>query len=135
MFDSYRLLNEKIKKNIIFFPILLVIIFIFLLLLFNKITVPIYLEGTAILDYDTKSLLKISIPQNKLTILQNHNQIIISQKEYNYQIKKTEEDRLKNNIIVYLLIEKGEKVSIQNTIVNYKVKIDEINIFAYMRKK
>jgi len=134
MLDSYCILNQKIKKHITLFPIFVTIISTFLLLLLNKIKVPVYLEGTAIIDYETNLLFKISIPQSKLYLLQNHNQIIINQKKYNYQIKEIKEIKIKDKILVYLFINLEEKDLKEKYEIKYKIEITKMNFFEYVWK-
>ena len=130
MFDSYYLLNKKVEKHIVLFPCVIFLIFILLLLLLTKGFVPIYLEGTLTKDYDTNSLFILSIPLNKLRLIQNHNQIVINEKKYNYQINRI--DTREKEVLVYLEID--IKDTNWNSIQNYKIETAKISLLDYLIK-
>jgi len=135
MLDSYYLLNEKIKKYILFFPAIVIIIFFALLLLINKVKISTYIQGTATtVDYNTHLLLMISIPLNKLKYIENHNKITINEERYNYQIKEIKNNNQSDNITIYLSTNLTKKEIKNNNTMDYKIEIDKINFFDYLRK-
>ena len=134
MFDSYCLLNEKIKKNIIVFQIVITITSILILLLLYKIKIPIYLEGKTIPNYDSDLSLSIIVPKDKLNSIKNQRKIIINEKKYNYQLKEIKQEISQENLIINLMIETYD-ITNNKTDITYKIEIDKMNFFDYLKKQ
>jgi hypothetical protein len=137
MIDSYILYHKKVKRHILFFLIFVISLLLFIFILLNKVSIPVYIEGIGTITNSDGFILETSIPLNDLKKLNNHNQIMINQEKYNYQVQKVSRSFLMEDGITYVIADiniDNYNEELVDDEVSYKIEIGSIKIIDQLIK-
>lgn len=128
MLDSYVIINRKPKKIIKLLIVYILLLFVVLFILINKLTyIPYLVKNSKIIFKDDDYYLILEVSPNELNTISLKNKIIIDNKEYSYKIYKiSSEISNSNKQKIYLNVNRLPKLyKINNYSLLIKVKKDK----------